>query len=124
VNREQVAKGLAAHYTRKLNGPVRANFDDSKRAYCIHGTRLPAHPDLVKQYPNGWEMLDWIKPAQARAIIAGQAKRPSEITTLRLSVRRIAEVANQHGASLTIPEGNRGWNRLAGEICDFIEDSI
>lgn len=55
-----------------------------------------------------------------------------QLSILRLSLRRVAEVANQAGsgpgggmkpAKLTIPaEGaERGWNRLCAALCDWIE---
>ncbi len=70
LSRAQVAERLAKYYTEKMNGPVRCSFDPDKRAYCIQGEGLPSHPDLSEQYPNGWSMLDYVKPGKARQLVA------------------------------------------------------
>lgn len=72
MTRAQVCEQLANYYSKKLNGKVWAHYDASKRAYCIRGEGLPAAPALRHLYPNGWSMLDYIKPAQAREKIAGR----------------------------------------------------
>jgi len=69
LTREYVAKWLGLYYTRKLGGKVWSSFDTSKRAYEIRGEGLPAHPDMKAQYPNGWAMLDWVKPTEARRLV-------------------------------------------------------
>ncbi len=69
--RSEVSAFLAGYYSGKLNGHVWCAYDDTKRAYCIRGERLPAHPDLAHLYPRGWSMIDYVKPAKARALIAG-----------------------------------------------------
>ena len=71
MKRAEVEERLAAHYTAKLHGKVWAIYDRSRRAYCIRGEGLPAHPDLRAMYPNGWSLCDYIKPAKARALIQG-----------------------------------------------------
>jgi hypothetical protein len=71
LSREQVSRGLASHYSRKLGGDVWAYFDESKRQYAIRGEGLPPHPDLIAMYPNGWSLLDFIKPARARQLVHG-----------------------------------------------------
>lgn len=53
-----------------------------------------------------------------------------ELSSLRMSLRRVAELANQAGGALTIPDDDnrssegrrRGWNRLCAALCDWIED--
>lgn len=46
-----------------------------------------------------------------------------ELAALRLSLRRVSELAKQKGGSLAIPEdgAERGWNRLCAGLADFIE---
>lgn len=81
LSREQVATRLGEYYsakfTRETGRPaeVWSYFDDQKRAYCIRGEGLPAHPDLQAQYPNGWSMIDYIKPMKARMLIVPPANR-------------------------------------------------
>jgi hypothetical protein len=70
MTRKQVSERLGTYYSRKLNGTVWASFDHGKRAYCIRGEGLPAHPDQAHRYPNGWSLLDHIKPTTARELIA------------------------------------------------------
>lgn len=68
--RKQVAEELAKYYSKQFNGIVWCFFDTQKRAYCIQGEKLPAHPDLQDVYPNGWSLLDYINPTTARKKIA------------------------------------------------------
>lgn len=70
MRRSDIETGLAKHYSEKFKGDVRCQYDDQKRAYCIQGSNLPSHPDLRAQYPNGWELLDFIKPSRAREILS------------------------------------------------------
>jgi len=52
-----------------------------------------------------------------------------ELDILRLGLRRVAEIANRHGANLDIPshamiEGvtaERGWNDLCSDLIGWIE---
>lgn len=74
LTRNQVIAGLAAHYSKKLGGKVWAGWDDEKRAYYIQGEGLPPHPDLKAQFPNGWSLLDYIKPTAARTLLASDCK--------------------------------------------------
>ena len=71
MNREEVAKLLGEYYTQKMGGQIYCVFDPVKRAYKIVGHGLLAAPSMRSQYPNGWEMLDWIKPTYARFLIMG-----------------------------------------------------
>jgi hypothetical protein len=75
MTREQVAEKLGEYYSNKYtkNGKpakVRSFYDESKRAYAIQGSGLPAHPDLQDQYPHGWSLLDHVKPREARRLIS------------------------------------------------------
>ena len=72
MRRHEVSESLAAYYSEKMGGKVWAFFDETKRAYCIRGERLPAHPDLQRQCPNGWSLLDFITPTEARRKIANE----------------------------------------------------
>lgn len=49
-----------------------------------------------------------------------------ELAALRLSLKRVAQVAEANGAQLIIPDedSERGWNRLCSELCDFIEGRL
>ena len=75
MTREQVAKQLGEFYSRRLtkqtgkSAKVWSYFDEQKRAYVIRGENLPAHPDMEAQYPNGWSLLDYLTPRQARQAI-------------------------------------------------------
>lgn len=76
--RKQISEMLAKYYADKFKrdtgqeyaGKVWVYFDESKRAYCLRGEGLPAHPDLRDMYPNGWSLLDYVKPTEARALVA------------------------------------------------------
>ena len=70
LTRKEVATRLSEHYSRKFNGNVIAVYDASRRVYEFSGSGLPAHPDLKEQYPNGWSLLDSVKPTEARKLIA------------------------------------------------------
>lgn len=69
MTRVQVASKLSEHYTAKLGGKVWCSFDLRHKGYCIRGESLPAHPDMQHLYPNGWSMLDYIKPNKARELV-------------------------------------------------------
>lgn len=69
MTREQVIKRLAEHYSELFEGKVWAGYDDSKRAYYIQGEGLPAKPELRDMYPNGWSLLSYLKPSEARRVI-------------------------------------------------------
>ena len=69
MNRQQVSKRLAKHYSERFSGNVWAHYDESRRAYCIRGESLPACHELADRYPNGWSLLDYIKPAKARELV-------------------------------------------------------
>ena len=49
-----------------------------------------------------------------------------ELATLRLSLKRVAQVAESNGAQLIIPDedSERGWNRLCAELCDLLERTL
>ena len=66
ASRSEVSAFLAGFYSHKLSGKVWCAYDDGKRAYCIRGEGLPACAELRHQYPRGWSMMDWVKPAIAR----------------------------------------------------------
>jgi hypothetical protein len=58
-----------------------------------------------------------------------QMQTPEEqLATLRLSLRRVAECANQQGAEISIPDLNippkveRGWNRLCADLMAWMEE--
>lgn len=74
LTRAEVSKALARHYSRKFNGIVRSDWDSHKRAYFIQGDNLPPHPEMVKHYPNGWNLLDYITPVIAKQIIIGDTE--------------------------------------------------
>ncbi len=67
--RQKLERRLAEYYTAKMRGPVRCNWDPDKRSYCIHGEGLPAAPDLAAMYPQGWSMVDYIKPGRANLLL-------------------------------------------------------
>lgn len=69
--RADVSAWIAAHYSAKFNGAVNCAYDETKRAYCIHGGSLPACPEMAHMYPRGWTLLDYIPPAKAQAMAAG-----------------------------------------------------
>jgi hypothetical protein len=70
MNRAQVVSALSCHYSKKFGGNVRSGFDEAKRAYYIRGESLPAAKELQHLYPNGWSLLDFIKPTRARVLVA------------------------------------------------------
>lgn len=73
LTRKQVAERLAAYYSNKLNGNVSSVYDEQKRAYEIHGHGLPRKYDLdgnPAQPGATWTMIDYIKPTEARRLIA------------------------------------------------------
>lgn len=70
LSRNDVCKRLGEHYSRKFNGVVWAVFDDSRRSYLIRGSGLPSAPEVRHLYPHGWELLDYIRPTEARKLIA------------------------------------------------------
>lgn len=59
---------LRIHYSDKSKGDVWAGFDYQKRKYYIRGEGLEPHPDLKQLYPNGWSLLDFFTPKEARKI--------------------------------------------------------
>lgn len=69
MRRATLAAKLAKHYSRKFKGKVWCAYDETKRAYLIRGEGLPAAPKLRATYPNGWSLLDYIKPSKARELI-------------------------------------------------------
>lgn len=75
LSRQQVAEQLGEFYSRRLTNQtgkpanVWSYFDEQKRAYVIRGENLPAHPDIEAQYPNGWSLLDYLTPREARQVI-------------------------------------------------------
>ena len=79
TRRAQIASRLAVYYREKFAretgraveeySGVWVEFDNAKRAYCLRGEGLPAHPDLADNHPNGWSLLDYITPAKARELI-------------------------------------------------------
>ena len=87
--REQVAKALGEYYSKKFNGKVWSVWDEQKRAYSICGEGLPAHPDLKDNYPNGWSMLDYVKPSEARKLI--EKNQTSTKRILSVTVKRRAD---------------------------------
>ena len=72
LSRKDVSERLGKFYSDKFNGHVWAEYDETKRAYCIRGEGLPAHPDMRATYPNGWSLLDYIRPSRAREIATEQ----------------------------------------------------
>lgn len=78
-NRKRIEDKLAAYYSLKMNGKVWCLWDEERRAYCIRGEGLPPHPDLKEQYPNGWSLVDYIKPNKALRLI-GESKRYIDTT--------------------------------------------
>jgi hypothetical protein len=76
-SRDQIVKALAAHYSAELKGKVWAAYDETKRQYSIRGENLPAHPDLASLYPNGWSLLSYIKPSQARQLLETKLSKAS-----------------------------------------------
>jgi hypothetical protein len=80
MNREETASGLATYYREKFaqdTGRTPAEYaglwvswDQSKRAYELRGEGLPAHPDLADAHPNGWCLIDYVKPTEARRLLA------------------------------------------------------
>lgn len=48
-----------------------------------------------------------------------------ELSTLRLSLMRVAQAANRAGADLTLPHlgQERGFNRLCSDLIDWIEQN-
>lgn len=75
LTRKQVAEQLASYYSseyERITGKpanVWSYYDDSKRAYCLRGENLPVHPSLAAERPNGWSLLDYVKPTMARTLI-------------------------------------------------------
>lgn len=108
TNRDAVCKALAGYYINKFakstglpveqfSGKIWVSWDESKRAYQLRGEAIPAKPDLQSTYPNGWSMLDWVKPSKARELVgmtaAGDAVSPKSrkiITEVRL-IRAVDE---------------------------------
>lgn len=80
TTREEVSKQLGEYYSSEyeritgLPSKVWSYFDESKRAYCLRGENLPSHPDLRAQGRNGWSLLDYIKPTEARRLIVEQPR--------------------------------------------------
>lgn len=88
------------------------------------GVREP-WPAWSSAYPHNPIAFVDLALAQAEAIAAERNKTSEELNILRLSLRRIAMLANQQGAnSLHIPakdaDAARGWNRLAVDIMDWM----
>ncbi len=84
---EEICSRVAAHYTRKMNGPVDCTYMgegwrwrnmEHHGSFEIHGRNLPSSPALQKQYPSGWEMLDRLSLEQALEI--AQAKVRPELS--------------------------------------------
>lgn len=72
LTREQVANGLANHYSVKFQGDVWSYFDNAKRVYVVRGEGLPAKYTFTGELAiNGetWSLLDYVKPTEARRLI-------------------------------------------------------
>ena len=70
TRRSHVIAALEAHFTKRFNGKVWADFDPDKRKYYIRGEGLPAAKELRDRYPNGWSLLAYFTPREARAQLA------------------------------------------------------
>lgn len=88
--RIQTEAALAKYYSNKFNGKVWCLWDTEKRAYCIRGEGLPSHPDLREQYPNGWSLLDYVKPTKAAKLL-GEPVKPSGKRILSVTVKRMVD---------------------------------
>ena len=71
------------------------------------------------------EWFDELERGDRPESVAFQKAR-KELAALRLSLKRVAQVADPEGKRLTIPDedSERGWNRLCSELCDFLEDRL
>jgi hypothetical protein len=67
LSREEIARRLTVYYRARFSGgSLWAYYDDQKRAYCVQGEGLDSHESLRAQHPNGWCMLHYEKPSEAR----------------------------------------------------------
>src|SRR5262245_5287361 len=70
MRRDEVARRLSLYYSEQFSGHVTSCFDESKRAYAIHGSRLPSHPSCPR---STWTMVDYVAPSKARELITGKS---------------------------------------------------
>lgn len=68
MTRAQICAAVAEHYSWKLQGKVRCDYDSRTRKYVIAGSHLPACPSMRAQYPHGWELLDYVSVEHARRL--------------------------------------------------------
>ncbi len=78
LTREEVARRLGVYYRARFSGgSLWVDYDDQKRAYCVRGEGLDPHESMRVQYSNGWSMLHYEKPTEARKRVA--AKTDAEL---------------------------------------------
>jgi len=105
LNRDEVARRLSLYYSERFSGHVWSDYDGMKRAYVINGSGLPSHPSS----PNPtWELLDYIKPTEARLLVTG--KSDAEL----LEAARVKAAQVKAEADAVVEEPNHPW-RIARE---------
>lgn len=123
-----LADKLAEYYSKKFSGKVWCSWDESKRAYCIRGEGLPSHPDLRQQYPNGWSLLDFIKPDKASQILRKpRAPRTSNKRILSVTIRRMTDDnpdTSHLGEYAQRPTSKFSIDRAHAEDCAFVRPDI
>jgi hypothetical protein len=95
---------------------IKSFFDQFHPIDSVSG-RLAA--DLFMTEAAEWfEELERGDRPESRASLRAR----KELVALRLSLKRVAEIAQMSGATVTIPDeqAERGWNRLCSELCDVL----
>lgn len=92
LSRNEVARRLAVYYRARFSGgSLFAYFDEMKRAYCVQGSGLDPHESMRERCPNGWEMLHYEKPTEARQRISGKSDEDLLADGLRKAAETKAE---------------------------------
>ena len=74
LTRDEVSRRLQIYYRARFSGgSLWAFYDDVKRAYCVQGEELDPHDSRREQCPNGWCMIHYEKPSEARARIGNKS---------------------------------------------------
>lgn len=111
LTRDEVARRLQIYYRARFSGgSLSVYFDEMKRAYCVTGSGLDPHESMRAQYPNGWSLLDYDKPAKARKLIAGKSDDELVAEGLRKAeeTRLEADRVTKSGLILSNPTELRG----------------
>lgn len=66
---KSIADALASHFTKRFGAPVRSEWDEDEKAYCIRGENLVPHPDMQDTYPNGWSLMSYVPPSRVERIL-------------------------------------------------------